>query len=211
MLCRMPRVSDAHLAGRRAEILAAAARCFAADGFHAASMADVIAASGLSAGAVYRYFRSKEEIIGAVADAALSAADADFSALLAEGGTPSPADAVAVLVRHLDAGGSGAWVEGVDVTRVMVQVWAEALRNPAMQALAGGALQRIRDHLVEVARRRQEAGSMPVAAEPERAAAAMLALVQGFLIQRALVGESASGYLDGVRALLGEADAPMAG
>ena len=203
----MPRVSEAHLAGRRAEILAAAARCFAADGFHAASMADVIAESGLSAGAVYRYFRSKEEIIAAVADGAMTAADADFSALLAEGAIPSPAEAVAVLVRTLEGGGSGAWVKDVDVTRVMVQVWAEALRNPAMQRLAGGALQRIRGHLVEVVRRRQGAGRMPAAAAPEQVGAAMLALAQGFLIQRALVGEPASGYLDGVRALLGEADA----
>ena len=200
----MPRVSAEHLAGRRAEILAAAARCFAADGFHAASMADVIAASGLSAGAVYRYFRSKEDIIGAVADAALTAADADFSALLAEKATPSPADAVAVLVRSLEAQGSDARAGDVDITRIMVQVWAEALRDPALRDLAGSALRRILGHLVEVARRWQDAGRMPADTAPDRVAAAMLALVQGFLIQRALVGKSASDYLEGVRALLRE-------
>ena len=204
MLCAMPRVSEAHLASRRAEILAAAARCFAADGFHVASMADVIAESGLSAGAVYRYFRSKDEIIGAVADAVLAATDADFSALLAGKATPSPADAVAVLVRSLEAPRSGDWAGGADVTRIVVQVWAEALRDPVLQDLAGRALHRIRGHFVEVARRWQDAGRMPAGTAPDRVAAAMLALAQGFLIQRALIGESASGYLDGVRALLGE-------
>ncbi|HEY9407971.1 MAG TPA: helix-turn-helix domain-containing protein, partial [Jiangellaceae bacterium] len=52
----MPRVSEAHLAARRDQILQAAWTCFARDGFHATSMQDVFAEAGLSAGAVYRYF-----------------------------------------------------------------------------------------------------------------------------------------------------------
>src|SRR5262245_48052330 len=63
----MPRVSDDHLERRRQQILDAARRCFIRKGFHLTSMQDVFAESGLSAGAVYRYFKSKNEIIHAIA------------------------------------------------------------------------------------------------------------------------------------------------
>src|SRR3712207_6164045 len=69
----MPRVSAEHLEGRRNQILDAARRCFAANGFHSTSMQDILAESGLSAGAVYRYFSGKEDIIAAIAERAMAA------------------------------------------------------------------------------------------------------------------------------------------
>jgi TetR/AcrR family transcriptional regulator, repressor for uid operon len=53
---------------RRAEILVAAARCFARSGFHRASMQDICAEAVMSPGNLYRYFRSKEEIIAAICE-----------------------------------------------------------------------------------------------------------------------------------------------
>ena len=63
----MPKVTEAHRESRREQILIAAWKCFSRKGFHSTSMADVIKEAGLSAGAVYLYFRSKDEIIVAVA------------------------------------------------------------------------------------------------------------------------------------------------
>jgi AcrR family transcriptional regulator len=53
---------------RRAEILAAAERCFARSGFHRASMQEICAEAGMSPGNLYRYFSSKEEIIAGIAE-----------------------------------------------------------------------------------------------------------------------------------------------
>ena len=64
----MPRVSEAHLAARRQQILDAARTCFLRNGFHMTSMQDVIAEGGLSVGAVYRYFKSKNDIVEAIAE-----------------------------------------------------------------------------------------------------------------------------------------------
>jgi len=50
----MPRVSEAHLAARRQQILDAAQIRFIRNGFHQTSMQDVIAEAGLSVGAVSR-------------------------------------------------------------------------------------------------------------------------------------------------------------
>src|SRR3954470_18901979 len=61
----MPRVSEEHLERRRRQILDAARRCFVRKGVHETSMQDIFAESGLSAGAVYRYFKSKNEIVAA--------------------------------------------------------------------------------------------------------------------------------------------------
>lgn len=47
--------------GRREEIIAAAIRAFSTKGFSRASMADVIAESGRSAGAIYGHFSGKRE------------------------------------------------------------------------------------------------------------------------------------------------------
>ena len=51
---------------RRAEIVAAAQRCFAAKGLHGASVADIAREAGLSVGQLYRIFASKEAIIEAI-------------------------------------------------------------------------------------------------------------------------------------------------
>jgi len=53
-------------AGQRRRILDAAIACFAREGFHGTSMQKICAEAGMSPGALYRYFRSKEELIGAI-------------------------------------------------------------------------------------------------------------------------------------------------
>jgi AcrR family transcriptional regulator len=199
----MPRVSEQYRAGRRAEIVAGSARLFAANGFHATSMADIISECGLSAGAVYRYFSSKEELIGAVAETALSTADEVFQTMLADGATPSPQDALATIITTITEQIVRDPATGVDLTRVGVQVWAEALRNPVLAARANEAYLRLRGHFAEVARRWQAAGNLPAEAVPDRVGAAMLSLVQGFVLQSLLIADTEpDDYISGVRWLL---------
>jgi AcrR family transcriptional regulator len=204
----MPRVTDEHRAERRAAILASAARCFSADGFHATSMADIVRESGLSAGAVYSYFKGKEELISAVAEIPLARADEVFAGLLAGGATPSPAGAVAAMVDGIVARAVADPVTGVDLTRLAVQVWGEALRSPDVQSRVAAVYRALRAHCSEVARRWQAAGNLPADVSPEQVGAAMLGMVQGFVLQRLLLSDtSAPDYLMGVSALLANAGA----
>lgn len=55
--------NDDFLHQRKQQIIAAAKVCFSRSGFHGASMADISAESGLGAGQIYRYFRSKELLV----------------------------------------------------------------------------------------------------------------------------------------------------
>jgi AcrR family transcriptional regulator len=57
-----------YLEQRRRQILEAAAARFGDQGFHQTSMQDICEAAELSPGAVYRYFKGKEEIIDAICD-----------------------------------------------------------------------------------------------------------------------------------------------
>jgi AcrR family transcriptional regulator len=51
---------------RRQQILDAAEACFRQRGFHNASMAEIAKSFGMSAGHIYNYFESKEEIIAGI-------------------------------------------------------------------------------------------------------------------------------------------------
>ncbi|QEM67518.1 TetR/AcrR family transcriptional regulator [Geobacter sp. FeAm09] len=53
---------------RRAEIVAAARKCVAYSGFHAASMAEIARTARMSVGHLYRYFENKESIIRAIVE-----------------------------------------------------------------------------------------------------------------------------------------------
>jgi len=64
----VPKISPAHEQQRRTQILQAAMACFARQGYHATSMDDVVRESGLSVGAIYSYFPSKEELFLALSD-----------------------------------------------------------------------------------------------------------------------------------------------
>jgi len=99
----MPRLSEQTREKRRQHILTSAWRCFSRDGFHATSIEDVIAATGMSSSAVYRYFRSKEEIIRASAEIGVARVGDIFVSLLERDPCPTPAETLAVLVAELYA------------------------------------------------------------------------------------------------------------
>lgn len=58
----MPKVSDAHRAARRQQILDGSSACFVRQGFHQTTMQDICREAGFSPEAVYRCFANKEEI-----------------------------------------------------------------------------------------------------------------------------------------------------
>src|SRR5512138_3666519 len=64
----MPQPQQDSVPDRRCQILDAALVCFAKRGFHQTSMHDISAEAGISVGLIYRYFENKEAVISAMAD-----------------------------------------------------------------------------------------------------------------------------------------------
>lgn len=58
----MPRISEERKAARREQILAGARRCFAQHGYEGATVARLEQEIGLSRGAIFNYFASKEDL-----------------------------------------------------------------------------------------------------------------------------------------------------
>jgi len=192
----MPRVSDEHLASRRRQILDAARTCFLRNGFHATSMHDVIAEAGLSVGAVYRYFKSKNDIVTAIAEEVVSGVNESLTDLAA-----SDLPITATLARALTFVDAQTGPDGM--FRLAIQVWAEAMRDPALAELVSGAYRRIRGNFVELARRAQERGELPASADPEAVGAVLYGLMPSYALQRVLTGTpDRETFLSGVTAIL---------
>jgi AcrR family transcriptional regulator len=197
----MPRVSEAHLAARRQQILDAARICFLRNGFHTTSMQDVIAEAGLSVGAVYRYFKSKNDIVEAIAEQYASQVS-DLLATLVADPDRSLADVMQGAVGVIDAN-----IGPDGPMRLAVQVWAEALRDDRVGQIAEHVYSRLRSNFVTVARRAVETGQLSADTDPEATGAALFSLVIGYGLQKMLTGRpDRDTYTKGLRTLLGSKD-----
>jgi TetR/AcrR family transcriptional regulator, transcriptional repressor of aconitase len=195
----MPKVTDAHRESRREQILVAAWKCFSRNGFHSTSMADVIAEAGLSAGAVYLYFRSKDEIIVAVGTQVFSGIQVRLLEFARHQPPPSPAEIAGFLVEQPVLAAEAA---PADLYPLLLAVWSEATRNPSLSALADEILLGLRELISGMLESWQAAGgTMSIPAK--HLTPVLLSLVQGFVMQQALSGHPRSeDYHSAVTALL---------
>src|SRR3712207_4671013 len=98
------RVQNAERAeGRRRDILLAAARVFARDGYATATLDDVAAQMGVTKGVIYYYFRGKEEIFTEIRATAIREAIERLEAIIARGDPPEVTLRAAIrdLVGHI--------------------------------------------------------------------------------------------------------------
>src|ERR1700712_3069070 len=118
----MPRVTEEYRSAKRDEIAHAAMVAFHRKGFQATSMADIIAESGLSAGAIYGHYRSKSELIVDVAQRIVGARIQEVDTLAAQTPMPPPGRLVRVLLAGMKTELGG--------FRMLVQIWGEAMVDP---------------------------------------------------------------------------------
>lgn len=208
----MARVSQEHLDARRRQILDGAAVCFARNGFHATSMQDVLKEVDLSAGAVYRYFKGKEELIGAIVAEVLGSVRAAFEEAARQSPPPPPDELVAAVLGRTLAARESLVVDGQPAfPRLVIQVWTETLRNGELAALLRDGYGSVRASWSEIVEGYQEAGMMRPDVEPDHVARTMIAAVLGFLAQQSLFGAAPVEVLrDGLRALMSMRDEPAA-
>ncbi|MBA4023222.1 MAG: TetR/AcrR family transcriptional regulator [Gordonia sp.] len=165
----MPKVTQAHLDARRQQIVDAARVRFASHGFARTSMADIVAETGLSNGAIYRYFRSKDEIVIAVCE---QASGAFPDALTAE--------AIRELLEHMRT-----ISRETGHARLVAQIYAEAALSPALAEVVRVQLDGLRTAIAELI-----PGDHP--GDPAQIAEAFVAVLVGYSEQLAVRGDVGS-------------------
>jgi HlyD family secretion protein len=173
----MAKLDEKTQLARRERVLNAAEQCFARQGFHRTSMQDICREAGISAGALYVYFESKEALIRGICEREMHELTARLNAVKA-----SPD-----FMRGLAALGEAYTVhQPLEKLRLHTEINAEALRNPAVAEIVreidGFVLQSF-ERLLEAAR---DAGQIEPTAEIPAIARVLNTIGDGMCWQRTL-------------------------
>ena len=175
----MSRLASPELAERRRrQILDAALDCFRRRGFHQTSMQEICAAAGISAGALYRYFGSKAEIITAIAQDERQDSALVFS--VANGTVIDALCAVAEGFFRKLAAGDGALV---------ADVLAEASRDPILARNLALIDKQYVIACADVISAGQVRGEIDPTLDPEEAARTLFAAIEGVGLRAATFGQ----------------------
>jgi AcrR family transcriptional regulator len=179
----MPKVTQEHVQARRRQILSAALRCFARQGFHRTTMQDIFREADLSPGAVYSYFTSKDELIAAIIVEMMGfiAQTATlFSEPLPDGRLRRPGEALAEMIARYQDLELGTVEERA---RIFPHLVGEQQRNPQLNAAVRAGIERLRQGFETLARAARERGELDPALEPEHLSRVVVSLLQGLLLQ----------------------------
>ncbi|WP_051640253.1 TetR/AcrR family transcriptional regulator [Cellulomonas sp. URHE0023] len=179
----MPKVTEEYRVARRDEIADAALRAFRRKGFQATSMAEIIAESGLSAGAIYGHYPSKSAIVVEVAARVVDARVHDIERL----SELTPMLAPPAIPRMLALG----MLKAVGSPAIMVQLWGEGMTDPEVGLLATDVVERLRSALTQYVSLWHRRTHGTPADEADRLAVEQvplfIATVQGYVLQASIV------------------------
>ena len=159
---------------RRDQILDAASEVFSEKGFQKARIDDIVEKSGLSKGALYWYFKSKDDIVIGIFERLFSREARDLEALLSSGGSASDrllqyTDRVTQDVKHVLRFASMAY-----------EFISLAFRNKYFKKAFKHYLREHMDILVPITQEGIDSGEFR-AIDPQEAAIAVAALFEGTL------------------------------
>ncbi|HLG82495.1 MAG TPA: TetR family transcriptional regulator [Bradyrhizobium sp.] len=175
----MPKVKPETLAARREQVLQAAETCFARQGFHQTTIQDVIRESGLSAGCIYSYFGSKEELIQAIGE---DRHTRDSALLAVKDKETDPLESLRTIARAFL--GDLQKEQGLRTRRVALQLWAEALRDEVVREQVTSGIRKPIAIIAKVLRHGQRLGVIDRAINPQTIARTMVSMFQGMVLQR---------------------------
>jgi AcrR family transcriptional regulator len=184
----VPRVSAQHEQEVRERIVRAATRVFSERGFHRATMQDIVRASGLSVGAIYTYFKSKDELILAGCDLITDQEMGELARRL--GSIDDFRERISVAVglifdqMEIESGDLGS-------IRQLSLAWAEADTSPAIREMLLRRRREIHGAAVALLQEGIARGEFPAWLDIDRVAAGLGALLDGVIIQSI---EEGAGY-----------------
>lgn len=177
----MPKVSKAHVEARRMQILGAFCSCLAEKGFHQTTIRDICREAGLSTGAVYGQFASKDEMLEALAELGRSSTRGLFEeARTDQGAVHSLIGMVNAAIEHLES------EAGPTSARLDLRLWGEGLHTPSIHTLFTEAFESSTAPFVEIVHDGQERLEIDESFDAEAVATTLTALCLGFTALKAL-------------------------
>src|SRR5437867_10377747 len=163
---------------RRTQILDAALVCFAKRGFHQTSMHDISAEAGISVGLIYRYFENKEAVISAMADQHKK----EIQDVL-ERARQAP-----TLLESLEILFTAHCCENSPklLSAFVVDLYAEASRNPQVADLVRDVLQTSMDGVTDLIARSPEGKNAAGGLTPNELSELIFAVARGMLMRDVL-------------------------
>ncbi|HEX8024924.1 MAG TPA: TetR family transcriptional regulator, partial [Candidatus Limnocylindrales bacterium] len=183
----MPRVTAAHGQDVRDRIVSAALRVFGELGFHGSTIQDVVRESGLSVGAIYTYFKGKDDLFLATCDLAAGRGFGELAARLARGRTVADKLAIAVSF-YFDAADGDAANPGN--ANFLVQAWGVAEGEPAVREMLAKRRLQLGAAATLLAEEGVVRGELPRWLDAPAVSRAYVALLDGMLLVRAEQGQA---------------------
>ena len=173
----MPKTSEAAKEARRTQILDAAVRCFARTGYYATTIEDVVRETGLSRGALYLYFPSKEALYLAISERWNCGMETAIRARL----TPelTPAEILRVLI---EINGEQVQAEA-DACRVLMEGWNLSQHIPVLAERARERQARSVSALSQLLQAGIAAGEFRADIVVGAQARMLMALLHGLMVQ----------------------------
>lgn len=193
-----PKVSDEYRTQRRQSIADAAASCFAREGFHGTSVHDICAEAGISAGAFYGYYDSKESVVQEMCSHGIEELRV-IDDLHADAG--SVADVFIALVDHF-FGELGDTDDSRDTMKVSIQLWAEAARPGEIRTFLADDRRTKAEVFARFIRRAQKSGDINAALDPTSVAVAMFGAFETAVLSTAIDPDfDLNAYMTTIKAL----------
>jgi len=185
----VPQITDERREARRQQVLEAARACLQEHGLEAVTMEMIIARSGLSTGAVYGYFKGKDQIINAAITDGTAAMANDLAPILSNPEPPPLPEFVDQLLRAVV--GFGRHKKGnIDRLRVSLHGWSHSQSDPELKAATRASYAGLRKLFADAVKRGQAAGTFEASADPSAMAELLTSITLGFVAQRALAGSA---------------------
>jgi AcrR family transcriptional regulator len=169
-----PKVTQQYKQGVRDRILDAAEKLFSSKGYYDTSMDEIVEESGLSKGAIYGYFKSKEELFVALQERQLEASLNELKS------TFNPGDSARIkLEKIVDVALSSMIGTSKKACRINLEFDVAAPRIKSIQHKRDSRFKATHDFLVEIIEEGIEKGEFKRDLDPESSALILLAMADG--------------------------------
>jgi AcrR family transcriptional regulator len=146
-------------------------------------MDEIIAETGMSSSSVYRYFAGKDDLIASAAEESLTVTKGLLDDLKRHKPLPGPRETLTAITkalkRQIDQ-------PGYDLSKITVNAWAEALRQPELHERAHRFYRETHKTLIELARLWRSEGLVPADGDPTSIADLFITLMPGMIVTRHL-------------------------